>query len=361
LGINSPVDLADWIQRAGLQFSFEGHPGLPQVKLDFETKNMEHHVPDNAFEEDLRKMTIMAMGLPPETVDNGFNAEFATTIVQNNILLSKQINQLQNKFTVQNTDCIQKILRNDMTAFQEMLEILKKDFALMDKFLDDEDKELDAKNHDHFLETLVYRFIDNIFVDLPRPDITTVANLKEAYDSYSTALDSALQDAFMNGEIMNEAVNGEAATHLDSLRGVVKAFFLRRWMSTNNFLPELAELISKDEEGKPMLNIYDLSEEHNSSLIRSLIGFIEKSLPMKLAADKDLKKMGTGEGELSSSGSGNDDEGGSGGFGNDFGGFETGFGGGNEGGGDNLTPPENPEEPEKTPEQTPEGGTPPAE
>jgi hypothetical protein len=86
LGINSPTDLVDWVQRAGVEFSFEGHPGLPNTKFDFDIKNMQHTIPPSDFEEELRKQTYMALGLSPETVDNGFNSEFATTVVANNIL-----------------------------------------------------------------------------------------------------------------------------------------------------------------------------------------------------------------------------------------------------------------------------------
>lgn len=45
LGINSPTDLVDWVQRAGVEFSFEGHPGLPNTKFDFDIKNMQHTIP----------------------------------------------------------------------------------------------------------------------------------------------------------------------------------------------------------------------------------------------------------------------------------------------------------------------------
>ncbi|NYW24484.1 hypothetical protein C6506_28745, partial [Escherichia coli] len=84
-------DLVNWIQRAGLQFSYENNPLIPEVKIDFENANLSHTVPDSDLEEELRKQTIIALGLPPETVDNGFNPEFATTVVNNNILLSKRV------------------------------------------------------------------------------------------------------------------------------------------------------------------------------------------------------------------------------------------------------------------------------
>jgi hypothetical protein len=101
------------VQRAGFEFTFEGHPGLPQTKFDFETKNLQHTVPDTDFMEQLRKQTIMAHSLSPEVVDSGFSAEFATTVVANNILLSKRVLQIQEKFTPQLTDFARKLLQHD--------------------------------------------------------------------------------------------------------------------------------------------------------------------------------------------------------------------------------------------------------
>ena len=91
LGINNPVDLINWIQRAGLQFAYSNNPLIPDVKIDFESAAISHDVPDGELEESLRKQTFQALGLPPETVDNAFSPEFATNVVNNNILLSKRV------------------------------------------------------------------------------------------------------------------------------------------------------------------------------------------------------------------------------------------------------------------------------
>jgi hypothetical protein len=62
LGINNPVDLVNWIQRAGLQFSYSNNPLLPNIQIDFENANIQHTVPSSELEEDLRKQTILALG-----------------------------------------------------------------------------------------------------------------------------------------------------------------------------------------------------------------------------------------------------------------------------------------------------------
>jgi hypothetical protein len=163
LGINSPNDLVDWIQRAGFEFTFEGHPGLPQTKFEFDTKNMNHPIPDTELDELLRKQTLMAIGLSPETVDAGFTAEFAVTVVKNNILLSKRVQQIQEVFAPQLTDNIRKIILNDNEFRIKVIETLKDNKLSLEKVLTDEEKELYASNEEQFYqefyEVLIHRLM----------------------------------------------------------------------------------------------------------------------------------------------------------------------------------------------------------
>lgn len=351
LGINSPVDLVDWIQRAGMEFSFEGHPGLPQTKFDFESKNIQHQVPDSDLDELLRKQTYMAFGLSPETVDNGFNSEFATTVVSNNILLSKRVIQLQQTFTRQLTDYARKVLGNDAIFAEELMELLKENIGLLEKSLSEEEKAKYAENQEEFLQDMVDRYLENLELDLPRPDITTVQTQSEAFTQYSEALDKVL-DSWISSEIITSDISGEISSNIDSIKAIVKSYYIRRWMSENGFMPELNDIVTSDEDGKATLDIYDVNKNHLEGLIRSAEKFIKSMQPVKTAADNDLQNLGV---EPGSSSSGSDDSGGGGGddeFG--LGGGGDDFGGGGDGldglGGDDLGG-------SGTPESDEEGGT----
>ena len=133
LGVSAPIDLVDWVQRAGIMFAFEGHPGFPQTKLDFEAIRLEHTVPDSDLKENLRKQMYMHFGLSPETVDNGFNSEFATTEVAHNILFAKRTAQYQDIFTNQIEDYLKKIIDNDFNLLDELADIIKDPIAHPDK------------------------------------------------------------------------------------------------------------------------------------------------------------------------------------------------------------------------------------
>lgn len=317
LGINSPVDLVDWIQRAGLEFSFEGHPGIPQTKFDFEAKNIQHIVPENDLDEMLRKQTYMSFGLSPETVDNGFNSEFATTVVSNNILLSKRIITLQQVFTRDLSDYVQKIITNDSTIIAELKAIIKENEGLIEKSLSDEEKTIYSANKEAFVNDMVDRFIENFQVDLPKPDVTSLHTQTEAFNEYSEALDKVI-DSWISQEIVTSEIAGEINGNIDAIKAVVKAYYIRRWMSENGYMVELNDIVTSDDDGKPTVDIFSMNQHHVEGLIRSSLRFIKAMEPIKSAADKDLATLGVkpDDNAGSSSDTGSSDDGG--GFSDDF-------------------------------------------
>lgn len=333
LGINTPVDLVNWVQRAGLEFSFEGHPGLPQTKFDFETKNLQHTVPDTELDELLRKQTYMAFGLTPEVIDQGFNVEFATTIVSNNILLSKRVLQLQIMFVKLLTEWCQKLLSNDVVTRKEFKEVLKENKAIIEKSLTDEEKQSFVQNENQFYEDLIDRYIDNLELDLPKPDETSLKTQVEAFDEYTEALDKALE-YWVSSNIITNDVSGNINSNVDSVKAVLKAYFIRKWMSENNFMPELADIVTSDEDGDPNLDLYNINKQHIESVGKSIIVFIKKLKAFKAAANKDLENMDVEAGMTDSSSDTSTDDGGSGGDDFGMGGFDMGgdMGLGDEGG-----------------------------
>lgn len=320
LGINSPSDLMDWVQRAGFEFTFEGHPGIPNTKFDFETKQMQHTVPDDNLDELLRKQTFMHMGLNPETVDNGFTGDFATTIVSNNVLLSKRVTQIQDDFKPQISDYVRKLTKNDNQIQEALLEVIKNNRAVIEKALSDEEKEILNNNSDLFNRYALERFIETIEVDFPKPDLTSVENQVTAYDKYIESLDKGL-DAIMSSDFITPSTAGQIANHINTIRAAIKGYYSRKWMSENGFLTELNDLTAKDEEGKPSMNVHDVMKNHIEGLTASSVAFIKALQPIKNASDKDTNAMNLEDDGSSSSSSEPTPEGGDGGDG-----FDTGMG-----------------------------------
>lgn len=317
LGITSPSDLADWVQKANMQFSFSNHPGLPEMKINFNEVNTNYVEPSTDLEDDLRKRAIMAVGLNPETVDNGFSAEFATTIVENNILLSKRVLQIQEKFLPLVTDNVRKVISNDGRAIYKLKEIVYNNFDKVKANLND--VEVTDENKDVIVDLLVQEFLSNFEATLPKPNNITLENQMTAYDVYADAIDKVL-DNFISTNVMPSTLVGEELNQkVEEIKTVVKHAYLRRFMIDNNILPELFEMMTYDDKGLPLFDLEDVQKNHINDMAKAIIKLFDAAKPIAEAATKDLQNTGVSEvdsttsTETSSNSSTNDEENKSGG------------------------------------------------
>ena len=300
LGINTPTDLIDWITRAGIQFSFEGHPGIPQVKFDFESKRQDHTIPDNDLEEQLRKDCMLHIGVTPEMVDGAGDVEFAKTIAQNNLLFTKRIKQHQERLSPLLSDEARKIILNDNILFDELVQVLKDNSGQIENVLDKDQKRALQENPELAYEVILEDAIDNLIVEFPRPDNATNEVLLENLESYERALDKAL-DFHINTTFLNERTAGKLSNDIDLIKESFKAALMRRWMAENNYLSEVSDIISTDELGKPMMDIFELTSSHIKGLLLNTVKFIEKLRPAIAASDKDMDRIEQQDGEVDSS------------------------------------------------------------
>lgn len=302
LGLNSPSDLVDWMQRSGYQFSFEGHPGIPDVSIDFEEKNSNYVKPDQELDEELRKRAIMSVGLSPETVDAGIGAEFATSVVANNILLAKRVMQIQEVIIPQVTDHARKVAFNDGNLVIELKKSVKDN---LDKIRNTIDKNAISeellKDDDKLTSLVVSEFLSNFEVSLPQPDSSTLKNQAEAFKEYEESLDNAIK-YYISAELMPQDLSGEIASKADDIRNILKGHFMRKWMQENGYLLELNSIVSDSGDKKPGLNIIEIQDQHISALTRAGINLLNKTKPVADAANVDVKAI-TGDNELSGSAS----------------------------------------------------------
>lgn len=294
LGMNRPTDLVDYLQRAAFEFSYEGHPGMPDVKVDFGEKNTNYVKPDTDLEDSLRKRSIMGLGLSPETVDAGFTAEFATSVLNNNILLSKRVMHMQEIFTPQLSDHLRKVMMNSESLVSELREILKNNFDKLEATLkDSEGGELklsdaglkDEADKDIVIDGLLREFILNYEVQLPQPNTVTLENQLIALKTYSEGLDATLE-AYVSEKFFTTDTGGEVANQVAVIKEVLKAYFIRQWLAENGVMNELSALTTLGTDGNPAVNIFDAQKGHLEALGKSLTDLLKDLQPSKEKNDK---------------------------------------------------------------------------
>ena len=306
LGINNPVDLVNWVQRAGIRFSYTNNPLMPNTQISFDNGNLSHTVPSGELEEDLRKQSIIALGLPPETVDNGFSPEFARTVINNNILLSKRVGVYQKKLNALNTKMVNLLIYNDEDLRRIIKDIiLEKERELIDS-LEEEEKQLLTADKEKFIEYYIDKLADNLYLELPKPEDTDISNLSAEYDLYKENLEKTL-DSVISAEIFSEDLAGDIANNIESIRNVYKHYLLRKWMADNNFYPETLEITDTNIE--EVESVLTSIATHLTSTMRNADKLFRMMKEIKEAVNLDLNKTFEGE-EPDSSVSSNSSSGG---------------------------------------------------
>jgi len=334
-GLNRVADLTDWIQRAGIELTFSGHPRLPTTKFEFESKNIQHVMPDDGLEELFRHQTYMHFGLSPEMVDNASNADFATTVENNSILFSRRILTHSDKFSHDASDFARKVCTHDQTIQEKFVGVLKDHTAELQSRMSDDEKAMFEKDSAGFTAYVIEMFIEAIEVDLPKPDTTRVENQKTSFTAYEDQIEKALAYIF-SSDVLPKEVGGEANQYIDALRSAWKADRMRKWMSENNYTPEIFDIVNTDSDGKPMANLLTTTTDFSKNLLLNIDSYLKMMKSAKDASDKDLTTMGAGE---SSGGEAPDTSGGnSSGDGDNYGGSDEFGSGGDEFGGDGGSP-----------------------
>lgn len=318
-GVSNLSDIFEFIQRAGYEWDIKNHPGLPDLSFEFMQTQTSYAKPDTDLQDLLRKSSIMAYGLSPETVDNAYNTEFATTALANNVLLAKRVFLHQDRFTPQLSDHLRKVAANTEDLVEELKEMLMEQKDGIKLELDDSGdtsaSELSEEMKDKIIvNRALQEFLSTFYVELPRPTSITLDNQMTDLQTYSDALDKAL-DAYVSSSFFTPATGGDVSNEADTIKNLIKSYYIRKWLADKGILQELGDLTGLDEEGQPILRIDKEITDHAKGLVRGGVMALRELSATIQAANMDMKKLGVDDSPPPSAPSGG---GGDGGFG-DFG------------------------------------------
>lgn len=320
IGETHPVDIITHMQNAGKNIVVQGNSAFPEVKFDVEAREGSQKMMDKELDEELRRRHIQMFGLTPETMEASTGADFATTVVNQHLMLLKRVIQYQEDF-------------------QPFLEDFHRTYILNSGAILDKLREIVEENSNHLppeytkdgttdTEAFIYDFVMAMEVTLPQPETNRIEDQMRGYETYTTAVTTAV-DAFLNQETLETFMGQGLEEHIDSIKKSIVAMYQRKYLREKNILPELDIFNSITEEEGPVFVLLDELREYNDGVLQSIEGYlnlaIETATKRKKTLDEGVKK------ELDALNGGGD-----GGFGDDgMGGGDDGMGGGlDDGSGD---------------------------
>lgn len=321
-GISNVDDLVEWSHGVGFRYNFKS-PGLPDMDISYTDENTSKVVPDDQLDENIRKFIYMSFGLTPEMVDAAYQVDYATTLVSHNLLFAKYVRQKQQTLLPLIRKHIRTFIYNDM----ELRELLKQN--IIDNMKDiranikDEVKNelLDTErfNENTITNYIISKFANELEVYLAEPEVHEADALQKALDVYVQNLDKYL-DAIMSDQAVIEKFSGKLNMSMNDIKAVAKTMFIKKWMSENNYLPEVNEFFTKDIDGKPLFNALEEYNTYLEQLIEVVVPFFKGNEKIKKKIDKALEKFDDmNQQSQFDSGSSSGDEGGEGGGEDDFG------------------------------------------
>jgi len=234
-------------------------------------------------------------------VDNGYSPDFATTILANNLLLSKRVVMLQNIYNPQLTKDIRKKLKLDgriknklIKVFTSNMSVIKRHMKRVNPDIDPEDLK-NAKDED-IVDWIITNTIDNLTISLPEPEATEDTNEKDIIENYSDMLNSTVDKIFSTDLIPSE-LSGELGDNLDNIKDIIKVILIRDFMNKHNIMPELNKILTLDEDGKPVINVLDQYNAYLESISKIILPFMKANKKFIKKTDEKIDNLDNEEDE----------------------------------------------------------------
>lgn len=270
IGQTHPLGLADQIQNHGVNVVVEGNTRYPETKFDVSSRDGTARTIDSEIEKTFRDRHFQVFGLSAEMADGINEADFATTVVQKNLMLLKRVIQNQDKLEPFLCDFVRQYSLNSGI----LLDLLRTIVGENKKYLDKGER--DSAGIDEF----IHEFLMALEVSLPRPEINDIAKQMEAYDAYTAGLEKII-DAHLSEEMFITDANVGVEDILPAVKKNVMAEFQRRWLRQRNIMSEVDIFSTMDEDDAPSFNFMEVSEKHMEGLTNTLMKYMKSALKGK--------------------------------------------------------------------------------
>lgn len=332
MGTTNPAVIEQWANQAGVEFSWSGHPDIPDMEVDISEYASSVAQPDTDLRDQMDKIGVLGIGLTPEVVDSSKGADFATTITHNNLLLTRRVGQYQEAYNPQISAHIRKHTLASPMIKKDLMNILMNDFVEIMTYIAPDEKtdfsKISPQAKWKLCEKLLSTFVNKLEVTLPKPNSLPLKTKQEAFEEYMNSIDESMKYV-LSTDVLPEGVIGELNQAVDMAVAVARSHFAREWMMKNDYMTELLDLLATDEKGEPIYNLWELNAQYSESKAKALALFIDKVKDLKRTGDQYMQSnqqddnMGGSDYSSDTSGdtdSNSEDSGDDFGMGDDFGG-----------------------------------------
>lgn len=277
LGISSPQSLAEQLQMSAYSLSVTGNPRYPTVETEITAAESSYKPVDSDFLQQLRADLVRVFSLTPEMVDGVNQADFATSIVRQSVMLLKRVMVLQGETNPQISDYVRIFTLNSgllIDSLMDLIEENKKDIP--EEFQDDPEG---------FLE----RFMNQLTVSLPEVVTDSMNKQIEIFKEYEANLDDILA-CYLKEEFFDGYMDPVTQAGLSSAVAAWKGRELRRWMRERGLFRDL-DIFGSDGDGSPLFKLGEEMASYSEAAMAAIGDYARKAAVSAAKRKGDVKKL----------------------------------------------------------------------
>jgi hypothetical protein len=320
LAAPDPAQTMDALIRSGYDFEINANDSAyAQTKVEFDDYNTNVNAGNPELQDRLRRYHISSFGIPPEKVDPMASPDFATSIVNNDLVTSRVVKERQKALCNHLTKFIRCFVMHSSIMREAMYKLIEANAKML----------VDPAMQSMQVSEVVDEFIMAINVALPAPDNTQHERQLESIEAYERLLDKGLE-AYITPDLFPDDIT-EISGLADDILVNLKALFLRQFMANNNILPEL-NILTEMDGTRPAFSLLDHINVSRATQVQAFLEYADGKKKFKDRIKeiyKEIIENAEDDGGFDGGGGGSDDFGGDDGGGDDD--FGGGFGGGEEG------------------------------
>lgn len=265
LAAPDPAQTMDALVRSGYDFEINSNgAAYAETKVEYDDYNTSVNAGNPELQDRIRRMHISAFGIPPEKVDPMSSPDFATSIVQNDLVASRKVKERQKAFCAHLTKFIQTFTDHSSILRQEMYRIAVANVRMINA------PELQKLK----LEEVIEQFILAIRVELPAPDNTQHERQLESLETYERLLDKGLE-ANITADLFPDEFT-QIPGLADDILTQTKAAMIRKFMAANNILPEL-DIFTEMDGDKPAFSLLDFVSQKQATMTKAFLEYAKHS------------------------------------------------------------------------------------
>lgn len=303
IGTVSPLTLQTILARSGYKFNINS-PRLPQVSISSSDTARSVTVPDEALDEKLKSMQLLAMGITPEMVKQGEDVDFATIATSRQLLFDNRISLLRQRTDELNSEYVRKVLKNDEELRTKIERYLISNFKTISVYLAKNINKMDETNDSMtvsqqafilYVNKAMQSLEEGIEVKLPKSELEDggpiMKNMNTVFQNIDSTVDALFTSDVLSTEFLGDTIGNKATLMTAMLKTALK----RKWVVENNAVPDLIDLM------KPITPESDETDNAFTSMIEDIESIVKQfsvayNIRKKLGEESEVLKKIDDEG-----------------------------------------------------------------